>query len=382
MASPTHRREPSRRIRIGPVLTAVVLTGLGLWAFALTANVWLLLFVSILIALYLSAVGEYFVRRLGVSPRLAFWIGVGLTLAALAGLIWLLVPPVVNQTEDIINALPGYLQSWDAWVTRSIARLPGGGGTAASKLGTHPLLGQLYQYLSQQLPTVFGDVSKRAISVLEAIVSLITVGVMSVYLALYPAEYREWFVVLFPPAHRDLVRDVLRDLGRTLKSYIIAQLSTMFILGGLTALGLWAIGVPYWLTFGVLSAVAALVPYFGVIIATIVPALFVIGAPNGVTRAIVVVALGNAIHIVWGNLISPLIMERTVDLPPALTILAVLLAGELLGPLGLLVAVPLLAVTMVLIRRILVERIYEGRGFRATVRDGRDRPDVEPVLAR
>ncbi len=382
MASPTHRREPSRRIRIGPVLTAVVLTGLGLWAFALTANVWLLLFVSILIALYLSAVGEYLVRRLGVSPRLAFWIGVGLTLAALAGLIWLLVPPVVNQTEDIINALPGYLQSWDAWVTRSIARLPGGGGTAASKLGTHPLLGQLYQYLSQQLPTVFGDVSKRAISVLEAIVSLITVGVMSVYLALYPAEYREWFVVLFPPAHRDLVRDVLRDLGRTLKAYIIAQLSTMFILGGLTALGLWAIGVPYWLTFGVLSAVAALVPYFGVIIATIVPALFVIGAPNGVTRAIVVVALGNAIHIVWGNLISPLIMERTVDLPPALTILAVLLAGELLGPLGLLVAVPLLAVTMVLIRRILVERIYEGRGFRATVRDGRDRPDVEPVLAR
>ncbi len=382
MASPTHRREPSRRIRIGPVLTAVVLTGLGLWAFALTANVWLLLFVSILIALYLSAVGEYLVRRLGVSPRLAFWIGVGLTLAALAGLIWLLVPPVVNQTEDIINALPGYLQSWDAWVTRSIARLPGGGGTAASKLGTHPLLGQLYQYLSQQLPTVFGDVSKRAISVLEAIVSLITVGVMSVYLALYPAEYREWFVVLFPPAHRDLVRDVLRDLGRTLKAYIIAQLSTMFILGGLTALGLWAIGVPYWLTFGVLSAVAALVPYFGVIIATIVPALFVIGAPNGVTRAIVVVALGNAIHIVWGNLISPLIMERNVDLPPALTILAVLLAGELLGPLGLLVAVPLLAVTMVLIRRILVERIYEGRGFRATVRDGRDRPDVEPVLAR
>jgi predicted PurR-regulated permease PerM len=137
----------------------------------------------------------------------------------------------------------------------------------------------------------------------------------------------------------------------------------MFILGGLTALGLWILGVPYWLTFGVLAALCALVPYFGVIVATVAPALFVLGEPGGLTRAILVVALGNAIHVVWGNFISPLMMERSVELPPALTIVAVLLAAALFGPLGILVAVPLLAVVMVLVRRILIDRVYGGQGF-------------------
>jgi len=58
-----------------------------------------------------------------------------------------------------------------------------------------------------------------------------------------------------------------------------------------------------------------------------------------------------------------------VDLPPVLTIVFVLIIGKLLGPLGLLVAVPGLAVIMVVVRRILLSRIYEGHGFRRTARE-------------
>ena len=143
----------------------------------------------------------------------------------------------------------------------------------------------------------------------------------------------------------------------------------MFILGGLTAIGLAAIGVPYWLTFGVFSGVAALVPVFGVLLATTLPALFVLGSSGGVTKALLVVGVGTLVHVVAGNLVSPLIMSKKVDLPPVLTIMAVLIAGSLLGPLGLVVAVPLLAAIMVVVRRILIERIYEGRGFRRASRD-------------
>jgi len=357
-------RDRARGFWIGPALVAVVLTGLGLWLFARTATVWLLLFVAILMALYLGALRDYLARRLGVNSTAAFWLGITLSIAALVGLVWLIVPPVVNQTGDIINTLPRHLQSWDAWVNRTIAQMPGIGGTdAAAKLGEHPLLQQLYQYASQGLPGFFGDVSKRAVSVVAAGLVLITVGVMAIYIALYPAEYREWFVVLFPPGQRQLVRSVLLALGDTLRAYVVTLLATMFILGALTALGLWILGVPYWLTFGVLAALCALVPYFGVIIATVMPALFVLGEPGGVTRAILVVALGNAIHVVWGNFISPVMMERSVEIPPALTIVAVLLAAELFGPLGILVAVPLLAVVMVLVRRILIDRVYGGQGF-------------------
>lgn len=357
-----------RPVRVGRVLAAVVLTGLGLWLVAETAGILLLFFLAVLLALYLGAVRDVFVRRLRLPEIVAFWLAVVFTVGAGVALVWLLVPPVLRQTQDLVATIPRQLQALDTWATEALARFPGMGDLVA-KLGPHPLLGEVYDYLSGRLPSFFGDVSKRVFSVLAAAASLFTVAVMSIYLALYPGVYREWLIVLFPPAHRDLVRDVLGGLGETLRAYIVGQLATMFILGGLTALGLAIIGVPYWLTFGVFSGAAALVPVFGVLLSTTLPALFVLGSGGGLSRAMLVVGVGVLVHVVDGNLVSPLIMSKRVDLPPALTILAVLIAGVLLGPLGLVVAVPLLASIMVVVRRILIDRIYGGRGFRRVRRD-------------
>jgi predicted PurR-regulated permease PerM len=357
-----------RRVRVGAVLFAVVMTGLALWVVAVTADILLLLFLAVLLALYLGAVRDYFVRRLRFPALLAFWLAVVGTTGAAIGLTWLLVPPVLVQTRGLIGAVPALLQSWDAWITQALAQVPGMSDVVA-KLGPHALTSQVYGFLSDRLPSLFGDVSKRVLSVLGAAVALFTVGVMSIYLALYPGVYREWLIVLFPPVYRDLVRDVLNGLGDTLRAYIVGQLSTMFILGGLTAIGLAAVGVPYWLTFGVFSGAAALIPVFGVLLATALPALFVIGSGGGPTKALLVIGVGVVVHVIDGNLVSPLIMSRRVDLPPVLTMLAVLIAGALLGPLGLVVAVPLLASIMVIVRRILIERIYAGRGFRRARRD-------------
>jgi hypothetical protein len=82
-----------------------------------------------------------------------------------------------------------------------------------------------------------------------------------------------------------------------------------------------------------------------------------------------VIGLGILVHLIEGNLVSPYITQKQVDLPPVLTIVFVLIVGKLLGPLGLLVAVPGLAVIMVIVRRILLSRIYEGQGFRRTTRE-------------
>jgi predicted PurR-regulated permease PerM len=356
------------RVRVGRVLTAIVITAAVVWVVVATANIFLLLFLAILGALYLGAVRDYLVQRLRVPDLVAFWLAVVLTAGAVAGLVWLLVPPVVEQTQGLLAQLPDLLTSWEAWVTRTLGKFPGM-ADLVTKLGAHPLVGPVSDYLSGRLPTLFGDVSKRVLSVLDAAVALLTVGVMSIYLALYPGVYREWLIALVPPVHRDLVRDVISGLTDTLRSYIVGQLAAMFILGGLTAIGLAAIGVPYWLTFGVFSGLAALVPVFGVLLATTLPALFVLGSSGGLTKALLVVGVGTLVHVVAGNLVSPLIMSKKVDLPPVLTIMAVLIAGSLLGPLGLVVAVPLLAAIMVFVRRILIERIYEGRGFRRASRD-------------
>jgi predicted PurR-regulated permease PerM len=168
------------------------------------------------------------------------------------------------------------------------------------------------------------------------------------------------------------VRDVLRDLAVTLRSWIVGQLLGMFILAALTAVGLYLLGVPYWLTFGVFTGAVAIIPFFGTLVSTVLPALFVLAGPDGGTRALAVIALGVIIHVIEGNFVLPLITARRikrVPVPPVLSIMAVLVVGKLLGPAGLLVAVPTLAATLVVVRRILSNRIYEGQGFRRATRD-------------
>jgi predicted PurR-regulated permease PerM len=353
-----------RPVRIAPILTAVVLTGLLLWMWLKTADVFLLLFLASLLALYLGAVADFLVKRTELPRPIAFWLGVILTLAVSAGIVGLLVPPVIQQTQELLGMIPATVSSLQKEITTLATKFPG----IAKQIG--PIQDQVLSNLPGQISAVVGDVVPRVFSLLEAITVVFTVVVMGIYLALDPAVYREWVIALFPPIHRDLVRDILGDMASKLRDYIVAQLLTMVILGALTAIGLALIGVPFWLTFGVLAAVAAIIPVYGVLLSTTVPALFVLTGSNGLLHAALVLGLGMLIHTIEGNLVAPNIMSKRVDLPPVLTMMAVLIFGSLLGPVGLLVSVPLLVVIMVLVHRLLVARLYEGRGFRRTRRDG------------
>jgi len=149
----------------------------------------------------------------------------------------------------------------------------------------------------------------------------------------------------------------------------------MAVLAVLTAIGLYALDVPYWLTFGVFTGAVAIIPFFGTLVSSTIPALFVLGGDGvfGVTpgtHALLVMILGFVIHIIEANFVVPLITAKQVEIPPVLSIMAVLVVGRLLGPIGLPVAVPLLAVMIVMVRRVLINRIYEGQG---TQRAGKER---------
>jgi predicted PurR-regulated permease PerM len=110
-------------------------------------------------------------------------------------------------------------------------------------------------------------------------------------------------------------------------------------------------------------------------VSTVVPALFVLGGAGGPVGALLVMLLGVSVHLIEANIVAPIVMQRGVNLPPVFSIMAVLIAGTLLGPLGLLVAVPTLCIVMVLVRKVLIERIY---GDVATAEEKRE--DVELAL--
>ena len=354
------------RFRFAPILTAVVITVLLIMLFGHAAELFILLFIAILISLYLGAVADWLRDRARVSRGVAMAIGVVSTLAGIVGLFWVLVPPVIDQTQALIRVLPEYIQNWERGLERLASRFP----ALQDAVGEGTLLRAVYD----RITGAFGDVVPKVYGVLHGAINVFAVAIMSLYLALHPGLYREWMIAMFPPIHRDLVRDVLGDLANTLRSWIVGQLLAMTILGVFTAAGLYLLEVPYWLTFGVFTGVVAVVPFFGSLVSTVLPALFVIAGNgiwglSGLTHALLVALLGVVIHVIEANVVLPRIMQKQIDLPPVLTIMAVLIMGKLLGPIGLVVAVPTLAVIMVVVRRILISRIYEGQGFRRTTRD-------------
>jgi predicted PurR-regulated permease PerM len=358
-----------RRIHFAPILTATVLTVLLLWLFKTVAQVFLLLFIGILLSLYLGAVAGWLERKARFPAAAAFLTAVLGSLGLLVLLGWILIPQVVAQTEALVKQLPGYITTWEDGLDHLAARYPA--LAAVYSPGHHTVITAIYN----QVESNFGGLVPRFLGIVGAAINIFAVLVMAIYLALHPALYREWLIALFPPIHRDLVRDVLGDLADSLRAYIVAQLLTMSFLGCITALGLYVLNVPFWLPFGIFTGLVAIIPFFGTLLSTILPALFVLNESvsyhgmSGVGHALLVVGLGVVVHLIEGNLVSPLVMSKKVDLPPVLTIVAVLVMGRLLGPLGLIVALPTLAAVMVIVRRILITRIYEGQGFRRTARE-------------
>ena len=352
-----------QRFRYGPVLGATVLTVLLIWLFWKVSDVLLLLFIATLVSLYLASVTDFIVGKLPIPRGLAFTIGLFGTLFAIYSLGALLVPPVVAQTQQLLSVLPNYIDAWQAVLLRMAARFPGllGGAADPQAEVVNAIVTQIEGVTARAVPT--------ALNVGHQLVNIVSILVMGIYMALYPGLYREWMIALFPPVHRDTVRDVLRDIAVTLKAWIVAQMLAMTVLAILTAIGLYILRVPYWLTFGIFVGAVVIVPFFGTLIGTLLPALFVLGGdgfagigPGG--HFLLVVLLGIIVHIIEGNVVLPLITAKRVEIPPVMSMMSVLIVAKLFGIFGVVVAVPLAAVVMVLLRRVVIHRVYEGQSYR------------------
>jgi predicted PurR-regulated permease PerM len=341
--------ERRRGFPIGWVLLAIVVVALLIR----TIDVFLILFLAIILAVYLNAVSNSLQRRMGVPAPVGLAAGLALSLGALVGVVFLIAPAVTGQVQDLIANLPRYLTDLDQNINRIFRSIPVL-GRGVSEGGSPGLLAtsvnELFGFLrGAVVPYLKGG--------LELIIIMVSVVVMAVYLTRNPSVYVEGVVALVPPARRPLARIILYDLKYTLHSWVVGQIIAMVVLAVLTTLGLWMLNVPYFLAFGIFSGIAAIVPFFGTLFSTLIPALFALGVA-GLGKAIAVTALGIGVHLVEANFVAPVVMERKVNLPPVITIAGVLLIGKLFGLAGLIVAVPILAFVMVLIRHILLGEVY------------------------
>lgn len=338
--SHSHPRFARRALVATCIATGVAFVLLLLWY---AAEVLLLVFAAVLLAVFLRGLSDLLSKRINLSAGWSLAIVTLTIVAVLAGTVWLLAPRISAQVDQFSEYLPRAVEQLRArlsqygWGRRMIAEVPnltdvvvGRGGVLARATGI--------------FSGVFG-----------VVVNALIVLFVGLYLAVEPRLYTNGLVRLVPIGHRARALEILSALGHTLRRWIVGRLVLMLLNGVLTALGLWLLGVPLALTLGILAGLLNFIPNIGPVIAG-VPAVL-IALMQSPQQAFYVFILYVVLQSLDGYVLTPLVQRRTVELPPVLTITAQVLLGVLLGTLGVLLATPLTAVALVLVKMLYVEDV-------------------------
>jgi predicted PurR-regulated permease PerM len=174
--------------------------------------------------------------------------------------------------------------------------------------------------------------------------------------AINPGPLVDGILRVFPPERRVWATDALQEIRSTWVGWLYGVLADMVVTGVLLYIGLTLVGLDYALVFAVFSALCVVVPYFGSVAGGIPPVLFAL-AEKSATAALVVLGVYIVVQQIEGNVIIPLVMARAVKLHPAVVLVGVVLVGNLLGFVGLFVAVPIISATIIIVREVWVRRI-------------------------
>lgn len=193
---------------------------------------------------------------------------------------------------------------------------------------------------------------KTLLSVGGGVADLVVVMFAGVYLATQPNLYRTGAVQLVPPRRREIVQEAMMESERALRLWLKGQAISMLVVGLLTGIGLWLLGVPSAMALGLLAGLLEFVPFIGPLIAAIPAILLSLAAGPEMTLWVCLLYL--AVQQFEGSLLTPLIQQYVVELPGALLLFSLLGFGMLFGTLGVILAAPLAVVTLILVKRLYV----------------------------
>jgi predicted PurR-regulated permease PerM len=335
-------RQVMRACLIG---AAVIVAALALWqAIALV----LLIFAGILLAILLDAVSDPLAGRLPV-PRPALVVAIMLLiLAALIGGLLLSGPELVAQGSQLQESVTRAAQAAQHWAMSIDAVEETLEGSSLEPADLLPSAGGALGGVITVLGATFGSLAY-----------LVLVAFLGLYLAVSPRVYADAAIRLLPVGQRERMREVLRETAETLRHWLLGTSFTMLVLGVVTYLGLQLLGVPLALLLAVVSGLSAFVPIIGPMVAG--GLMVLVALSESWQLALWAGGFYVVLQTIESYLLTPLIQERAIDLPPAAVIAAQILMGLLFGLLGVLLATPLAAVASVMVRRLYVEGLLEGR---------------------
>jgi predicted PurR-regulated permease PerM len=310
---------------------ALVVGALLVWQLS---DILLLVFGAVIMAMMLQLLADPIHRWTRLPHGLALLASGLIVLAVAGGALWLFRLQIGAEMADVVHRATEALGDFKK-------------GLQASEFGR-----LILSHMGDTKISVSGWLQSIAVLSARTLTALILLVITAAYLTSQPRLYRAGLIQLFPPRLHGEVGSTLDNIGEALRLWLLGQFIQMAIIGLLSLLAVWLIGLPSALALGLIAGICEFIPYVGPIIAGI-PAVLV-GFTVSLDAALWTLAAYLAIHQIEGNLVGPLIQRYMVAIPPALLIIVIASVEVLFGPIGILFAAPLSVVIFVAVKRIYV----------------------------
>jgi predicted PurR-regulated permease PerM len=303
---------------------------------------------TVIVAIPLAAAAAKLERR-GI-PRP---VGALLTLlggiAALALLIYLLIPPFVDQTNEFVDDVPAIVTDLEKVYADITGESPGEVGDRAQRF---------VERYTDDPERLIGPLTSIGLNVAGILGALVLILITGYYMAIRPEPLVSGLIRLAPPPRREHVRHVLGRIRQSWIGWMQGVVIDMLVTGVLLYVALTVVGLDFAIFFAVLSALLVVVPYFGAIAGAIPPTLFALTDSPG--KALLVLGAYILVQQLESNVTIPVIMAQRVRMHPAVIAIGVVVVGQLFGFVGLFVAVPILSLIIIAVEEFWVKPIEEG----------------------
>jgi predicted PurR-regulated permease PerM len=345
MANAAQERVVDLRPRTIVLVLGIVLATVALLAFVYLAwhvITWIL--IAVFLTLALNPAVEFFegrgLRR-GYSAAIVFF----LALAAITGLGFLLIPPLVDQVVEFVEAVPDLIDD-----------LIAGRGQLGFLQDEYEIVDRVRDSIETQgvggVLGVTGAGLAIARSVVTAIVGVVTIAFLTFFMLIDGKRLVARFYAFLPEGMRPRWQRVGHEIYRTVGGYVTGNIFISVIAGVASAVVLFVLGSDYAIALAVLVAILDLIPLAGATLAAILVST-VIFVELGWVRGLIIVAFFVLYQQLENHILQPVIYGRTVALSPLVVLVAVLIGAELAGILGALAAIPIAGIVQAIGREVL-----------------------------
>jgi predicted PurR-regulated permease PerM len=337
----------------GPlVVYRAILLAAGLLLFGLLFRQLVTLLLAILVTVIVAIPLAAAARRLE-RYRIPRPVGALVTLLAAIGalglLIYLLIPPFVDQTNQFVDDVPSIVKDLEK-VYADVT------GQSSGEVGDK--VQRFFERYTDEPDRLIGPLTSIGLNVAGILGALVLILITAYYMAIRPEPLVEGLVRLAPPPRREHLREVLGRIRTSWIGWMEGVVIDMLVTGVMLYVALTIVGLDFAIFFAVLSALLVVVPYFGAIAGAIPPTLFALTDSPG--KALLVLGAYVLVQQLESNVTIPIIMAQRVRLHPAVIAIGVVVVGQLFGFVGLFVAVPILSLIIIAVEEFWVKPVEEG----------------------